>query len=288
MSLPSSTSRAANSVVVPFLFIVVGHRPAAPRLQGQARLGAVERLDLRLLINAEHHRVRRRVDVEPDDVAQLGDEFRIARELELPHPMRLEPVSAPDTLIRCTEERLIPAALAMAAPVQWVVSPGGSVWVSATTRSATAGGSGATRDRRVLSRNNPSTPSCMNRSCRRHRQVLLLPARRMISLVPRPSRSTARSGLATHASEGCSEPPRSPQAGRDRQNSHRRCFLCAFDRDSHVLEPPESPTGLFRQICSTSLRHTNRSFQDGKTGRRRAARRAVQVVAWAICYSLWA
>jgi len=32
---------------------------AAPRLQGQAGLGAVERLDLRFLINAEHHRVRR-------------------------------------------------------------------------------------------------------------------------------------------------------------------------------------------------------------------------------------
>jgi hypothetical protein len=66
-------------------------------------------------------------------------------------------------------------------------SGGGSVWVSATTRSATAGGSGAIRDGRVLSRNSPSTPSCMNRSCQRHRQVLLLPVRRMISLVPRPS-----------------------------------------------------------------------------------------------------
>src|SRR6266704_6327221 len=72
--------------------------------------------------------------------------------------------------MRCTEDRLIPTALAMAAPVQWVVSPGASVWVSATTRSATAGGSGATRDGRVLSRNSPSTPSCMNRSCQRHRR----------------------------------------------------------------------------------------------------------------------
>jgi hypothetical protein len=96
MTLPSSTSRAANSVVGHL--VVVGHRTAAPRLQGPARLGAVERLDLRLLIDAEHHRMRRRVEprarllagpragAEPDDVAQLGDEFRVARQLELPHP----------------------------------------------------------------------------------------------------------------------------------------------------------------------------------------------------------
>src|SRR5580658_1531286 len=32
--------------------------------------------------------------------------------------------------MRCTEETLTPAASAIAAPVQWVASPGGSVWVS--------------------------------------------------------------------------------------------------------------------------------------------------------------
>ena len=80
--------------------IVVGHRPASPRLQGQTRLGAVERLDLRFFVDAEHHRVRRRVDIQPNDVTQLGDEFRVARQLELPYPMRLEPVDAPDALHR--------------------------------------------------------------------------------------------------------------------------------------------------------------------------------------------
>ncbi len=100
MTLPWSTSRAANRVGGAVALIVVGHRPAAPRLQRQTRLGAVERLDLRLLIDAEHHRVRRRVNVKPDDVAQLGDEFRIARQFELPHPMRLEPMGAPDALHR--------------------------------------------------------------------------------------------------------------------------------------------------------------------------------------------
>jgi hypothetical protein len=39
---------------------------------------------------------RRRIDIEPDNVAQLGDEVRIVRELELSEPMRLEPARLPD------------------------------------------------------------------------------------------------------------------------------------------------------------------------------------------------
>ena len=49
--------------------VIMGHRPAAAGLQRQAQLGAVERLDLRFLIEAEHDGVRRRVDIEPNDVA---------------------------------------------------------------------------------------------------------------------------------------------------------------------------------------------------------------------------
>ena len=78
----------------------MGHRPAASRLDRQAWLGAVERLYLALFIDAEHHRVRRRVDIQPDDVTQLGDEFGVARQFELPYPVRLEPVRTPDALHR--------------------------------------------------------------------------------------------------------------------------------------------------------------------------------------------
>ena len=47
---------------------------------------------------------------------------------------------------------------------------------------------------RDLSRSSPSTPSCMNRSCQRHTQVLDFPVLVMIDEVPRPSplRSTIR------------------------------------------------------------------------------------------------
>src|SRR5438105_4285131 len=40
--------------------------------------------------------VRRRVQVEPDDVPQLGDELRVVGQLEGAHPVRPELVRAPD------------------------------------------------------------------------------------------------------------------------------------------------------------------------------------------------
>jgi hypothetical protein len=89
--------------------------------------------------------------------------------------------------MRCTEDTLMPAAAAMAAPVQWVASCDGSVAVSVTTRSMTSWRSGATREGRVLSRSSPSTPSSANRSCQRQTQFFDLPVRRMTSTVPRPA-----------------------------------------------------------------------------------------------------
>src|SRR6266536_833109 len=54
--------------------------------------------------------------------------------------------------MRWTELTLIPTALAMAAPVQWVACAGGPAKVKATTRSAISGLNGGMRDGRVLSR----------------------------------------------------------------------------------------------------------------------------------------
>jgi hypothetical protein len=44
--------------------------------------------------------MRRRIDVEPDDVAQFGGELRIVRQLEPAHPVRLQAVRSPDPLHR--------------------------------------------------------------------------------------------------------------------------------------------------------------------------------------------
>src|SRR6185312_3589157 len=64
----------------------------------QAGLGSIERLDLALLVNRQDDGVRRRIDIETDDIPQFADEVWIPGELELADPMRFETMSAPDAL----------------------------------------------------------------------------------------------------------------------------------------------------------------------------------------------
>jgi hypothetical protein len=75
--------------------VIMCHRSGAALLDRQARLCAVERLELALFVDAEDHGVRRRIDIEPDDVAQLVDELWILGELELANAVRLLSVRAP-------------------------------------------------------------------------------------------------------------------------------------------------------------------------------------------------
>ncbi len=56
---------------------VVRHSAEPAPFQGQAGLGAVERLDLALLIYRQHDGVGRWVDVEADDVLELSGELRV-------------------------------------------------------------------------------------------------------------------------------------------------------------------------------------------------------------------
>ena len=67
-------------------------------------LGAVERLDLALLVNRQHRGVGRRVDTEPDDIRQLGGEARIARALEGAQPVGLQFVRPLTPIFRSTAE----------------------------------------------------------------------------------------------------------------------------------------------------------------------------------------
>jgi len=82
-------------------FVVVGHGAGAPELHWQARLGAVERLDLALLVATEHERLVGRIEVQAHDVDQLVLEARVARELEGVLQMRLEAVALPYAPDRC-------------------------------------------------------------------------------------------------------------------------------------------------------------------------------------------
>jgi hypothetical protein len=59
--------------------VVVGHALHRAQSHGQQRLGAVQGLDLCLLVDAEHHRLIGRIQVQPDDGADLLDEKRIKR-----------------------------------------------------------------------------------------------------------------------------------------------------------------------------------------------------------------
>ena len=73
-----------------------------PRAFGQAgaqrqnRLGTIERLNLALLVYAQHQRFVRRIEVQADHIAQLGDEVGIGTELERFDQVRLKPVCPPN------------------------------------------------------------------------------------------------------------------------------------------------------------------------------------------------
>ena len=63
--------------------VIVGHCAATSLLHGQPGLGAVERLDLALFVDRQDDGMGGWVDIETDDVAQLGGELGIVGQLEL-------------------------------------------------------------------------------------------------------------------------------------------------------------------------------------------------------------
>ena len=107
--------------------VIVGHRPAFAGLDRQARLGAVERLDLALLVDGDDDGVLGRVHVKADDVLDLLDEIGIVGALERAQAMGLRSMRFPQALNGAQADA---TALAMARPVQCVASPGGSEQVS--------------------------------------------------------------------------------------------------------------------------------------------------------------
>ena len=78
--------------------VVVGAALGLAGPHRQQRLGAVQRLDLALFVDAEHHGAIRRVEIEPDDVGHLLHEQRVGRKLEGLDAMRLQPEGPPDAM----------------------------------------------------------------------------------------------------------------------------------------------------------------------------------------------
>src|SRR3954465_7310337 len=62
----------------------------------QHRLGAVQRLDLALFINAQHDRMIWRIHIQSHDVPHLLHKLRVFGEFEVLYPMRLQPECTPD------------------------------------------------------------------------------------------------------------------------------------------------------------------------------------------------
>ena len=78
--------------------VVVGHGSGPTLLHGQARLGAVERLDLGLLVDRQHDGVLRRVEIQPDHVLDFLGKPWIVGQLEGRHQVRLQAMRLPDRL----------------------------------------------------------------------------------------------------------------------------------------------------------------------------------------------
>ena len=76
--------------------VVMCHGLAAPGLDRQPGLDAVERLDLAFFIDRQHHRMGRRIDIEPNNISELVAKAGVA--LEGAQPMRLRFVRLPDAL----------------------------------------------------------------------------------------------------------------------------------------------------------------------------------------------
>ena len=77
----------------PVSLVVVRHRPATPFFDGKARLGAIESLNLGLLVDTENEGVRGWVEVEPHHIDHFCDEVGIVTQFEGSHPMRLKAVA---------------------------------------------------------------------------------------------------------------------------------------------------------------------------------------------------
>ena len=74
--------------------VVMCHGAGPALLQRQAWLGPVERLYPALFVDGKHNGVSQRIDVEADDITQLGRELRVVGQLELPDTVRLKPMAA--------------------------------------------------------------------------------------------------------------------------------------------------------------------------------------------------
>src|SRR6202158_5075382 len=74
----------------PVAEVIMRHPLGIAQPHRQQRLGALQRLDLTLLVNAQDQRLVRRIEVKPNDVTNLLDEERVSGELKALGAVRLD------------------------------------------------------------------------------------------------------------------------------------------------------------------------------------------------------
>ena len=87
-------------------FVIVGHRPATAFLQGKARLGAVQGLNLAFFVDTQHQGFVWWIDVETNNVDEFFEEMFVATQLERFDQMGLEVVLLPYPAYRCLADTL--------------------------------------------------------------------------------------------------------------------------------------------------------------------------------------
>jgi hypothetical protein len=100
-------------------------------LHRQHRLGAIQRLDLRLFVDTEHDRVLGWVQIQPDKVGDLSDQLGSVENLNVSARQGWMPYSRHAL---ATAEKLIPKCLASSRELQCVTPSffGGGVSVAVT------------------------------------------------------------------------------------------------------------------------------------------------------------
>ena len=230
--------------------VIVCHGGAAPLLHGQPGLGAVERLDLAFLVDAEDHGMGRRIDIEADDLLEFVGKFGIVGDLERAHAMRLEPVPLPHPPHR---RRTDPHCLGhrRCGPVGRLMRRG-----LIGQRNDTIDGLG--RQRRNA--RGPGLVAGEPRDPLMHETLLPAPHNGLALA------DSAHDGGGAVVVGGQSDDPRPPHVllrtvaiPDDRLQAHPICRRnrdgnsFAHHQQSHETKPSETPFGLFRQMHSTSL-----------------------------------
>ena len=212
MTFPSSTFRAATSVVVPCRLsscVIVAQPPFFMGKRGWVRSRAWIWL---FSIDRQHHGVVWRIDVKADDVVDLRREMRIVGQLEVAAPVRLPTVPAPDALYRTD------------ADAACLGHEGGRPMRSARRRIAQRGSDHACLDL-VRKRRDPQRP-----------RLVTQPARDPLghdALLPPPDRGLAEVGVA-HDPDGAAA---SSRQQHDLRSPDMLLWAVPIREDRLQLEP---------------------------------------------------